>query len=303
MICVIGDVGVEEFVRGKSIRFAPEALAPVIINKKVIKSPGCAANVAVSVKMLKEEVALFGVVGFDETAVDLTKALSSFGIHNIYGLQDSRRQTTNKQHIISENHQLARVDDEDTFDITNDQADRLITECIRVGPQVIIISDYNKGVVTNYLVKCVMEYALLKNVPVIVDPKGMDTTKYSCATVLKPNKKEAEAMCNCNLDDDANLLSAAERIKEMYNVKNVLISLSERGMFLLEENGKHHLLPTQTHNVVDIIGCGDSVVATLAVALKNKKSMLDAVMLANKAASIVVQKQGLGWVTPEELYG
>ena len=290
-IVIMGDAMIDLYSIGESYRLSPEAPVPVITQNREEFALGGAANVALNVYKLGGEVSLLTVSGemykkYDWLCPEIIK--------------DGRRSTI-KERIMIGNHQVARRDYEDITPIGVETAKLLLNELKKKSPSVVVISDYNKGVVTDYLISEIMSYCSKEGCKSIIDPKDEDKLYYN-STIITPNRREAELMSQMKIVTDEDVSKAAKEILYSYNSEYILITLAEKGMYLLgRQDGDESFLPAIVHDVNSVIGAGDTVVATLAWGIEQGYSILESVKLANKAAGIVVQKKGTAYVTKEEL--
>ncbi|MBI1922668.1 D-glycero-beta-D-manno-heptose-7-phosphate kinase [Candidatus Poribacteria bacterium] len=301
-VLVLGDVMLDEYIWGTVSRISPEAPVPVVEVERVSYMPGGTANVAMNIASLGGKVYLSGVVGDDE-AGDRIKALFSNGV-NIEGLRvDAKRPTTLKTRVIAHNQQVVRVDRERREPIVEPIIQELLAYTLDTlpGVDVLLISDYAKGVTVPALLKQVIAVAKAHGKPVVVDPKGQDYTKYKGATVITPNRLEAEVAVNHKITDVASLIWVGQGLLHQTECKAVLITRGEEGMSLFEQNGGVIHLSAMAREVYDVTGAGDTVVGTLALGLATGADLVDCARVANYAAGIVVGKVGTAVVTMEEL--
>ena len=304
-ILVLGEVMLDEYVWGRVSRISPEAPVPVVEVERVSHMPGGAANGAVNVASLGGKVLLAGVVGTDKTAEKLVSLLLDVGV-NTRGLKvvDGRR-TTLKTRVVAHDQQVVRVDREVRDPIDEAVADEIIAY-IRASiadVDVLLISDYGKGVSVPGLLKEGIAAATELGKPVVVDPKGADFSKYKGATVITPNLSEVIAVANGDLSDEAVLVEAGRTMLREVGCEAVLITRGGDGMSLFEQHGIVTHVPTWARSVYDVTGAGDTVVATLALALAAHAELVDSARIANVAAGVVVGKVGTASVTMEELMG
>lgn len=283
-ILVIGDFMVDNYTWCECSRVSPEA--PVLIAKslKEDKRLGGAANVYANLKSLGSDVFALGVVGDDEGGKFLKEKLQG------EFLTQKGRKTPFKNRIMAHNQQVLRVDEEDTSEILlENELIALFDEKIKAF-KAVVLSDYAKGVLTRKVCKAIISKAKSLNIPVLIDPKGSDFSKYSGATLLTPNKKEAlEALKLENLERE-NLEKGIKKLKEDFSLRYSIITLSEAGIALFDKSLK--IAPAKALEVYDVTGAGDSVIAVLAFCLANEIEIFKACELANEAAAVVVSKIG-----------
>lgn len=303
-IAVIGDLMLDHFVIGRVDRISPEAPVPVVRFEKDEFRLGGAANVAANVRSLDATALIVGVVGADDTAETLRQLLRERGLSDDRLVAVPSRPTTRKVRVVTtRNQQVARVDYEDEAALEGPAVDTLLAAVRSAcqASQAIILSDYRKGVVTPEVIAAARSAA--GSIPIIVDPKVPDAARYAGVSVLTPNHHEAELMTGTRIKtaDDAR---AAARMLHASTGANILITWGEHGMWLYDASATPPIdlhIPATAREVADVTGAGDTVVATLALALARGESLSDAARLANRAAGIVVGKFGAATVTLEEL--
>lgn len=302
-VFVVGDVMLDEFLWGRVARISPEAPVPVVEITSQTFRLGGAANVACNVRSLGGRAAVAGVVGRDAAGDRLRDALVLGGVEDALTLDDKGRPTTHKTRIIAHHQQVVRADREDTGEIGAALEDALGT-ALRQGARgagAIVLSDYQKGVVTRRVMKKVLDAARREGVPLLVDPKVRHFALYRGAAVVTPNQAEAEQASGVRIRDASTLREAGRRILKTLACRAVLITRGEQGMALFEQDRKPVEIATAARQVFDVTGAGDTVIATLALALAAGATLPDAAMLANHAAGVVVGKIGTATVSPEEV--
>ncbi|EAJ0348934.1 D-glycero-beta-D-manno-heptose-7-phosphate kinase [Campylobacter lari] len=290
-ILVVGDFMVDHYIWCDCTRISPEAPVMVMKSQKEDKRLGGAGNVYANLKSLGAEVFALGLVGDDESGRFLKENL------NAKLLVEKNRKTPLKSRILSHSQQVLRLDDENDFNTKLE--DEIIQEYKKIAKDydAIILSDYAKGVLTSKVTKALIEHANTLNLPILIDPKGSDFSKYQNATLLTPNKKEAIQALGVEKID--NLEKALKKLKDDLNLAYSIITLSEEGIALFDE--KLHIIPAKALEVYDVTGAGDSVIAMLAYALALKVDIVKACELANDAAAVVVAKVGSVSVSLEEI--
>ncbi|UPA22484.1 D-glycero-beta-D-manno-heptose-7-phosphate kinase [Candidatus Peribacteria bacterium] len=300
-VLVVGDVMLDSYIIGAVDRVSPEAPIPVVQFRSEYQVPGGAANAARNVAALGGKATVIGVIGDDAYGKTLQSILKKEGVNAIL-LKDSSRHTIRKERILGGSHQLLRLDYESTHTLST-ALEKSVLQEIAKGLKtcdVLLLSDYAKGLLSPSLIKKCIAMAAKAKVPVIVDPKPRDTSYMQClkgATLITPNKKEAAVLTG--KDDLTPEKMCAALSKELGG--SVLVTLGEHGMLLMEKGKKAQVFPALTQEVADVSGAGDTVAATLALALASDTSLTDAADLANRAASIVVRKAGTATATAEEL--
>lgn len=305
VVLIIGDIMLDEFVWGDARRISPEAPVLVVDMRRRTHVPGGAGNTATNVASLGGEAMLAGVVGSDHNANYLRQALIHERVSPAGLLVDESRATTTKSRVIAHNQQVVRVDCEERRPLAQALEDQLLhwAEQQLTRADACIISDYDKGVVSNRLAGNFIRMARLAGKPVVVDPKGSNYDKYRGATVIKPNIPETERFLKTELRDDRDLVQAGAKLSEALDGSAILITRGPQGMSLFRRDKSPVHLPSAARAVFDVTGAGDTVISSLALALGAGASLEEAARLANRAASVVVGKVGTATVTPDELLG
>jgi rfaE bifunctional protein kinase chain/domain len=298
---VIGDIFVDTYTIGRIKRISPEAPVPVLEVLKQESRPGGAGNVILNLLALGAHVFVAGRVGEDAHGQELKQRLISEGADVSALLTESDYTTPVKNRLIADSQQLIRVDFEKVTPLPFSLEEKLIDKLCQIIPetQIIAISDYGKGFLTNSLIAKIIKIARKKNVPVIIDPKGSDFRKYKNATVLKPNLSEAYAAANMPLS--ASLDEVAKVLLNISDVEVLLITRSEAGMSLFAKNKIRQDFPVQAKEVKDVTGAGDTALAFICLALANNLDIYQAAQLANIAACISIERLGCIQVTLSEL--
>jgi D-beta-D-heptose 7-phosphate kinase/D-beta-D-heptose 1-phosphate adenosyltransferase len=301
-ILVVGDVMLDRFIVGRVTRISPEAPVPVVHFESEHVRLGGAANVAHNIAALGGHVTLVGVVGVDAAAVRLREQLTATNIGADGLVEDRSRPTTEKVRIVTErNQQVARVDYERDADVGGDLVRILVARVKRLGAdaKTLLVSDYLKGTVTKQVVEAMV--ALKRpDRPLVIDPKIPHLACYAGATLVTPNHHEAELATHRRIRTDDEARAAARDFKTRAQCDAVLITRGEHGMWL-SEGETEGAVSSAAREVSDVTGAGDTVVATLALALASGATMAEAAVLANHAAAIVVGKFGPATVGPDEL--
>ncbi len=301
-ILVVGDVMLDEFVWGRVARISPEAPVPVVEVTSESFHVGGAGNVARNVRSLGGRAALAGVVGKDSAAERITRDLRSAGVEAALA-SDPRRPTTVKTRIVAHHQQVVRADREQADDVSGDLEGTLLRRVARWGTtcHAFVVSDYQKGVVTPKVMRAVLSLARRRRVPVLVDPKVPHFELYRGVSVVTPNLLEAEQATGRRVRGPADLSAAGRRILSTLGCRAVLLTRGEQGMSLFERGLRPFHVPTAAREVFDVTGAGDTVIATLALAMCAGAEMAEAAILANYAAGVAVGKLGTAVVGPEEL--
>lgn len=302
-ILVVGDLMLDHYIFGSANRLSPEAPVPIVDVDKESKIVGGAANVASNLIDLGAKVYLAGVVGEDVPGEEIIDLLEKKGIDTSLILKDPNRRTTIKTRVIAGNHQIVRVDRENIHDISRETEDAFferISACIdRAG--IVILSDYNKGLLSHTLTQRLITYCNKRQVAVIVDPKGLDYSKYKGAGIIKPNRKElAEAAKMERISSEEDLIKAAKIILQSTGAEYLVVTLSESGIAIINLRDCK-VIPVAATEVYDVTGAGDTVVATLSYCLSHGFTMEEAAITANHAASIVIKHIGSATTTVPEI--
>jgi len=296
-VCVVGDVMLDRYWSGATERVSPEAPVPVVHVGDAEERPGGAANVAVNLASLGAGTSLLGLVGRDAEAERLSALLERFGIGDSLVRRDEAP-TVTKLRVLSRHQQLIRLDFEDGFgpDAAHAMAGRF--EEMIGAHDVAIASDYAKGALVE--MPRIIAAARRAGVPLLVDPKGRDFTRYRGAWALTPNRAEFEAVVG-RCTDPADLAERAEKLRAELELEALLVTRSEEGMTLVQAGRPPVHLPAQAREVADVTGAGDTVIAAFAAGLAGGLEAAAAAGLANLAAGIVVGRVGAASVTPVEL--
>ena len=302
-ILVIGDLMLDHYIFGTATRLSPEAPVPVVNVKKENKIIGGAANVASNLIDLGATVSLAGITGDDRHGEEIKSILSTKNIDTKLIVKDHSRSTTVKTRVIAGNHQIVRIDQEEIHDITSD-LESLFFNALQSAIEssdIVILSDYNKGLLTNSLSLKIIEKCNLLGKKIIVDPKGLDYSKYKGSFIIKPNRKElAEAAKTDKTHSQEDLVSAASIIFNTTGANYLIVTLSEGGIAIITpEDCK--ILPVVATEVYDVTGAGDTVIATLAYCIALGFSIEEACAVSNYAASIVIKHIGSATTTIEEI--
>lgn len=296
-ILVVGDVMLDRYWHGMSTRISPEAPVPVIKVDQTEDRPGGGANVALNMAALGASVSLAGVVGNDKEGQILEGFLRVAGIETNF-LVSSTKPTITKLRVISRHQQLLRMDFEDKFDSSDSLA--LVNKARNLISQtnVLVLSDYAKGSLQDC--QALIRFAREAGVPVLVDPKGQDFSRYRGATMLTPNFHEFEAVVG-KCSSERELVEKGATLISDLELQALLVTRGEQGMTLLRPDHPELHLPARGREVFDVTGAGDTVIATLAAAMAAGLPMPEATALANLAAGIVVGKLGTAAVSAPEL--
>jgi len=302
-VAVFGDLMLDEYIFGDALRISPEAPVPVVRAGKRLDVPGGSANVASNISTLGGVPIVCGIVGDDDQGKRLSGLLADRGIDHRHLLFSTSRQTTLKTRVIAHNQQVVRIDSENTEPPDSEEL-ALLKETIRKALQdthAVVISDYAKGMVRAQTVEMLTEQAEKMSIPIIADPKGGNYIIYKKCRIITPNHKEAGQIVGMDIKSEEDLRQAGNQLLKMVGCQSVLITWGERGMALFDGEGPFTHLPTEAREVYDVTGAGDTVVATLALAIAAGGDLLSSAHLANFSAGIVVGKMGTSTVSAKEL--
>ena len=302
-VLVIGDIMMDRFIWGRVSRISPEAPVPVVVVEKETFLLGGAANVVNNVHSLGGKVALCGVVGDDEMGQRIIKELTEIGIGIDGVFIEQGRQTTVKTRVIAHQQQLVRIDRE-TTDPTEMLTLRNLSEFLKMnidGFDGIILSDYGKGLLTRELIRITIRRAREAKKFILVDPKQKNIFFYKGATVVTPNTVEASVALVIPITDLSSLKQVGRMLLKRLRCEVLVITRGEEGMAIFEPHQEPILVPTVGKEVFDVTGAGDTVIATMALALGTGAGVIDAARLSNYAAGIVVGKVGTATVNQQEL--
>ncbi|MEH6496735.1 MAG: D-glycero-beta-D-manno-heptose-7-phosphate kinase [Pseudomonas marincola] len=301
-VLCLGDVMLDRFTYGSAGRISPEAPIPVLGITHQQSMLGGAGNVARNLLSLGASATLVAVTGDDPEGREIDHLLQSEAKLTSALVCSGRRPTTVKTRFIADGQQLLRADAEATHPLAADTANKVIAqfEQALTVANVVILSDYAKGVLSDDVLKKAISLANAAGIPVIADPKSANFSRYSGVTLLTPNRKEMVEAAGQPCDTDKNVEQAARSVLARDNIETLLVTRSEAGMSLISAETEHHI-PAQAQEVFDVSGAGDSVIACLSLAIGAGAEMRDAAMLANLAGGIVVAKSGTAAVRRDEI--
>lgn len=297
-VIVVGDVMLDQYWHGDTNRISPEAPVPVVRVQGQDQRPGGAGNVALNLRALGCAVRVFGMVGEDANADLLRAALAKTGAScELYTVPGG--ETITKLRVIDRNQQLIRLDFEASYSEVDAPQWMQRYEQALVGADAVVLSDYGKGTLQN--AHALIDAAKQAGVPVFVDPKGRDFSRYNGATLITPNHKEFELVVGKAGMNDHELVDQGEKLIKQHQLDALLVTLGARGMALLEKDQSVLRLDAHVREVYDVTGAGDTVISVLAACVAVGESLSEAAELANLAAGIVVGKLGAATVSPSEL--
>lgn len=296
-VAIVGDVMLDTYWWGSVDRISPEAPVPVVALKNKELRVGGAANVALNTASLGAKTTMISIVGADTDGEQLLQLLNDKHIDTSYIRSVSNRVTTNKTRIMSRNQQMMRLDAEITTDIDEATENILIEQvknCLdQQQPQVLIFEDYNKGVITERIIREVTALCKERKVIIAVDPKKKNFLSYKDVTIFKPNLKEVKEGLNLSVDriDLSSLQQIHQRLQQHLKHQISLITLSEKGVFYQDETS-HKIIPTHIRNIADVSGAGDTVIAVTSLCYAATRDMHLAAEMANIAGGLVCEQVG-----------
>lgn len=298
---VIGDVMLDRYLMGDVSRISPEAPVPIVLVKSQQDRAGGAANVAANLALLGIKTHTIGCVGNDNEAKILLDLMTEVGTDVTSTIHSNQRPTIAKTRILGGHQQMMRLDQENNTTFTADENTQLlkaIQQQLSLKPAILILSDYAKGLLSTEICQYIISACNAQDIPVLVDPKGHDYSKYSGATALTPNKKETAEACFATTQDP-HLIDKAVALKNSLNLQFLVVTRGEEGISLIDETT--HLLPATAKQVFDVSGAGDTVIATLAAGMMHHLTPLESLQLANVAAGVVVGKVGTVPISRDDL--
>ena len=296
-IGVVGDIMLDTYWWGSVDRISPEAPVPIVSLQRKETRVGGAANVALNLRALGAPTTLFAVVGKDTEGDELNALLKAEGIDTQYIYSSTSRVTTNKVRIMGRNQQMMRLDHENTHDINQEESKALLDHFYayveKEQPALIILEDYNKGVLTKEIIEAVIAYCNQKGIPTAVDPKQKHFLAYQNCTLFKPNLKEVKEGLKMEIPtvDLANLHKVHQALQAAIHHTISFITLSEHGVYYAKEN-KEQIIPTHIRNISDVSGAGDTVIAVASLVYAYSKDMALAAEIANIAGGLVCELVG-----------
>ncbi len=300
-LLVIGDLMIDHYLWGSCERISPEAPVQVVNVERESSVLGGAGNVINNLRALGAQVDVISVIGGCEISDELKTLLTDIKVDTQYLITQKDRITSKKSRIIASQQQVVRYDRESTDEISSESQKEILDtfRSIITDYDGVLLSDYGKGVLTKELTNALITIANKNNKKVLVDPKGLDYSKYKGAFLLTPNKKEAGEATQVNIKDEASLTQAITQLKTECDLDVSLITLSEQGVAIYDNKLRTH--PTVAREVFDVTGAGDTVLASLGFALACEYEIDDAVEFANLAAGVVVGKIGSATATLNEI--
>lgn len=298
---VIGDVMLDRYLIGNVGRISPEAPVPVVLLSSQNERAGGAANVAANLALLGIKTHIIGCIGEDTEGHRLKTIIADMNIDTAKMFHSAARPTIAKTRILGGHQQMLRLDQESQLPLTAEENAAIISAIeseMALNPCIVILSDYDKGLLSETVCKKIIETCHEHNIPVLVDPKGNNYNKYIGATAMTPNKKETAEACHTSIDD-VDLINKAAALKNTLKLDFLAVTRGEEGITLIDDN--RHQINAMAQKVFDVSGAGDTVIATLAAGLVHALSPHESLQLANLAAGVVVGKVGTVPITKEEL--
>lgn len=301
-VMIVGDVMVDSYLWGVVDRISPEAPVPVVDVSNREERLGGAANVALNIKALGANPILCSVIGDEVKGDTFMNIIRDEGLPEQGIYRSKLRKTTTKFRIIGNNTQLLRVDEEDTFDLHADDENAFLSLCFKQfevdNVDVLIIQDYNKGILTSRVIKELIAKARELNIPIVVDPKKKNFDLYRNVTLFKPNLKELKEGLKLDFKetDEHVLDDTVSLLRERINASIAMITLSEEGIYISsggERKEEHHLIPAHIRNIADVSGAGDTVVSVASLCLAAGADLRNIAAVSNLAGGIVCEKVGV----------
>lgn len=303
-IAVIGDMMVDGYFWGDVKRISPEAPVPIVEIDDEFFRFGGAANVALNISKLGGTAIPFGVIGEDNDANIFLELVDFENIFSDFIIKDPDRPTSIKTRVISSDQHIVRIDKESKKEISNKIEDKIFSdlESIIENIDAIILQDYNKGVLTSSLIRRIIKLGNERNKIIAVDPKFDNFFEYKNATLFKPNRKETENAFGIRIDSDSKIENAGFELLKKLNPTYCLLTLGEDGMAIFEKAKSCHQIPTIAKKVLDVSGAGDTVIATVTMALASGYNIRESALLANYAGGMVCETAGIVPIEIDELF-
>ena len=302
-VLVLGDLMIDEYLWGDVNKISPEAPVPVVAVKNKTYTLGGAGNVINNLVSMGALVTVIGTLGKDASGKQMLDKFKDLGV-NIKGIvKEQARPTTKKTRVIASNQQVLRIDREIKSKISLKTLKKFtdFMEQILCNMDIVLISDYDKGVITKELIQKTVKLANKHKILTIADPKGLDFSKYKNLSMLTPNQKEAGLAAGIEILSKKDLLRAAKKIMEQTAIKRLLITCGKHGMLVFDENLEPFKIKSKAKQVFDVSGAGDTVLAILGLGLAANKTFKQSADIANTAAGIVVTKLGTATTSINEL--
>jgi len=301
-VLIVGDAMIDAYMWGEVNRISPEAPVPVVEVKKHENRLGGAANVALNLRALGANPILCSVVGTGNRGVLFKKLMKESNLSTEGVLSSNKRKTTIKTRVIAENKHQLRIDEEETSPIVQVEEFLKLTLGLIDNIDVIILQDYNKGVLTPEIIEGVIATANKKGIPTIVDPKKLNFNYYKNCTIFKPNLAEIKAGMKVDFDTNniAEIEKVTEKLRTQLSAKGILLTLSERGICINSENKFKHT-PAFKRNIIDVSGAGDTVISVASLCLASNIDFTNLSVLSTLAGGIVCEDVGVVPINKEKL--
>lgn len=301
-VLVVGDAMIDAYMWGEINRMSPEAPVPVVEVKKHENRLGGAANVALNLKALGATPILCSVIGTGNRGVLFKELMKESKLSTEGILSNNKRKTTIKTRVISEKKQQLRIDEEETHPIVQAKEFLKLTESLMADIDVIILQDYNKGVLTPEVIESVIATANKKEIPTIVDPKKRNFNSYKKCTIFKPNLIEIKDGLNIDFNEDKvnEMEKATNKLRQKLNTDGILLTLSERGICINSKENFTHT-PAFKRNIIDVSGAGDTVVSVASLCLASKMDYTQLSILSTLAGGIVCEEVGVVPINKDKL--
>ncbi len=301
---IVGDVMIDAYYLGKVDRISPEAPVPVVTLNKKENRMGGAANVALNIKSLGATPLLCSVIGNDNDAQIFKYLLKENGLADTGIVSSTDRQTTVKTRVIGNNHQMLRIDQEITDLLNTDEENQLLEKVTKLLPQanVVIFSDYDKGVITQRVIEEIINLSEKYNIPTVADPKKRNFLSYKGVSLFKPNLKElADGLKTISIKPDGDSIhSAIKHLQEQMPHQISMITLSEHGVYY-SLNGQRSIIPAHLRTIADVSGAGDTVISVASLCLALNLPVDRVVQLSNLAGGLVCEYLGVVPIKKEQL--
>ena len=302
-VLVIGDLMIDEYLWGSVDQISPEAPVPVVSVQKESHALGGAGNVIHNLVAMGAKVTAIGTAGTGKTGQMIFEKLEDLGIETDGVISEPQRPTTRKTRVIASNQQVLRIDKEIKKNINADTLEKLgkIIESKISNASLVIISDYDKGLVTRELVQKIVTLAEKYNILTLADPKSLNFSKYERVSILTPNKKEASLAANMDIKTEKDLFDAGWKIMDQVKLERLLLTCGKDGMVLFEKGREPYTIESKARQVFDVSGAGDTVISLLGLGLATGGTFKQSASIANVAAGIVVAKIGTATASIDEL--